>query len=654
MWYNYKMPLNDGDKLNRIEELKRKLFSNTYQTKLEHRDSFTDFNKAKVPDSWEMQDKTSSDFLGYQEKFFMKTSVFKKFFILSIVFFVLTLGYAAYVFFAVGNTVSNDNIDISILGNTFTAGGEELSLIVGIANRNNSPLDLVDLVVEYPKGGDTDLSSGTERLRTSLGTIAAGSTRNENLKLVLFGQQGSVRDIKVSIEYRVQGSNAIFVKEKPYEVSINSTPINLSVDAPLVISPNQDIVLNVKSTLNATKSASNILVRLDYPAGFSFVSAIPKPSISNNVWNMGDMAPGVERNISIFGKMLEVFDGEEKIFHISSGSQSPGNKSTIGVVFNSLAYTVTIKKPFIEANLLVNGVYKREYATDSKTPIQGEINWRNNLDTKINDLEIRAKISGNAFNKKTVTGEQGVYDSLTSSIVWNKFSQNEFAEINPGDSGYVRFSISPISLLSATDGILANPSINIEISISGRQLIEGYAPNELNNSESKVVRITSDVGLGAKALYYSGPFTNIGAIPPKVEKETTYTIVWPLSNTSNDISKAQVRATIPSWVRFIGPISPPDEDLLYDSSTREIIWNIGRIPKGTGISKASHSVSFQIGLTPLFSQIGTVPVIINDAVLTGHDDFANVDVRVNKTSLRTELSSDSLFPISGGVVVESQ
>src|SRR3989344_3360242 len=302
------MPLNDGDKLNRIEELKRKLFSNNYQTKLEHRDSFTDFNKAKVPDSWEMQDKTSSDFLGYQEKFFMKTSVFKKFFILSIVFFVLTLGYAAYVFFAVGNTVSNDNIDISILGNTFTAGGEELSLIVGIANRNNSPLDLVDLVVEYPKGGDTDLSSGTERLRTSLGTIAAGSTRNENLKLVLFGQQGSVRDIKVSIEYRVQGSNAIFVKEKPYEVSINSTPINLSVDAPLVISPNQDIVLNVKSTLNATKPASNILVRLDYPAGFSFVSAIPKPSISNNVWNMGDMAPGVERNISIFGKMLEVFD----------------------------------------------------------------------------------------------------------------------------------------------------------------------------------------------------------------------------------------------------------------------------------------------------------------------------------------------------------
>src|SRR3989338_9086714 len=180
------MPLNAGDKLNRVEELKRKLFSKNYQTKLEHRDSFTDFNKAKVSDSWEMQDKTPSGFWGYQEKFFMKTSVFKNFFTFSIVFFILTLGYAAYVFFAAGNTVSNDNIDISILGNTFTASGEELSLIVGITNRNNSPLELVDLVMEYPKGSSSSApsnDSSTQRFRLSLGTIPSGSVRNENLKV---------------------------------------------------------------------------------------------------------------------------------------------------------------------------------------------------------------------------------------------------------------------------------------------------------------------------------------------------------------------------------------------------------------------------------------------------------------------------------------
>ena len=96
-------------------------------------------------------------------------------------------------FFSGGNTVSNDNIDISIIGNTFTAGGEDLPLVIEITNRNNSSLDLVDLVVEYPKSSSASSSDDTERMRESLGTIPAGGIRSENLKVVLFGEQGSVR-----------------------------------------------------------------------------------------------------------------------------------------------------------------------------------------------------------------------------------------------------------------------------------------------------------------------------------------------------------------------------------------------------------------------------------------------------------------------------
>ncbi|KKS58159.1 MAG: hypothetical protein UV23_C0015G0030, partial [Candidatus Nomurabacteria bacterium GW2011_GWF1_42_40] len=237
------MLLGDRNKLNRVEELKSKLFSKNYQTKIEHRDSFSHLTKKEVLDSWKTREKTESNI---KENFFMKTSVFRKFFIFSLVFFLLTSLYASYVFFAGGNTVSNNNIDISILGNNFTAGGEELPLIIGITNRNNSPLDLVDLVLEYPKGSRGDLSSETERLRVSLGTIPSGAVRNENLKIVLFGEQGSSRPIKITLEYRVAGSNAIFIKEKFYEVNINSTPINLVVEAPLTISPNQDIALKIK------------------------------------------------------------------------------------------------------------------------------------------------------------------------------------------------------------------------------------------------------------------------------------------------------------------------------------------------------------------------------------------------------------------------
>ena len=169
---------------------------------------------------------------------------------------------------------------------------------------------------------------------------------------------------------------------------------------------------------------------------------------------------------------------------------------------------------------------------------------------------------------------------------------------------------------------------------------------------SAVVHIISDVGFSGKALYYSGPFVNIGPIPPKVEQTTTYTIVWTLSNTANNISKALVKSTIPPWINFVGSISPVGEDITYNTFTKEITWNIGKIPKGSGITGSARSVAFQISFKPSLSQVNTIPYLLNDAILTGYDDFANVDVIVRKTKLNTNLNNDTAFPSDGSAVAE--
>src|SRR3989344_5058379 len=643
------MPLDDKNKLNRLEELKDKLFSKSYQTKIEHRDSYSRAPVNDVTDSWAVGGKTEKT---NAENFFMKTSRFKKFFLFSVVFFILTIGYGAYVFLAGGNTVSNDNIDVSIMGNNFTAGGEELQLIVGITNKNRTALDLVDLVLEYPKGSEIDSSKDVERMRISLGTIPSGAVLNKNLKLVLFGQQGSTRTIKISLEYRVKGSNAIFLKEKTYDVNISSTPISLAVSAPSAISPNQSITLNIRETLNATKLAPKTLMKLVYPSGFQFISSTPAPSYGNNVWNLGDLAPGAEHEVTVTGKMIDVFDGEEKTFNISSGSQSPTDKSAIGVLFNSTLHTVTINRAFVEANLFINGVPQAEYAADAKTPISAEIRYAKNLDTKINNLSIHAKITGNAFNRQNILVQQGFYESSKDTVTWDKTSMNTLREVNPGDSGSVTFLVTPLSLFSSAGGILPNPTINIKVGVSGQQSVQGSEINQLSSSTSAVIRMISDVGLAPKAVYYSGPFTNTGPIPPRAEQKTTYTITWNLSTTSNSISNAQVKSPLPSWMSFTGNIFPAGENLTYNSSTRQITWNADRIQKGAGVTGTAREVSFQVALTPSLSQVGKTPIIINDAVLTGHDDFANVDIRVTRGALDASVEGDPTFPASGGIVVK--
>jgi hypothetical protein len=641
---------NDGSKLNKLEDLKGRLFSKNYKVKLEHRDSFPHFQRKEVPVSWEKKEEVKSDL---REKFFMKTSMFKKLFIFSIVFFVLALGYAAYTFFANSNSVSSDNIDISVQSNTFTAGGEEYPLLVQIANKNSSPLELVDLVVDYPKSSSSDSSTDSDHIRLSLGTIPAGGIKNENVNLVLFGEQGSTQQLKISIEYRVQDSNAIFVKDKLFDVTISSTPVDLSVDAPTEASPNQNVNFNVKATLNSTTPVPNMLLKVDYPIGFQFVSATPAPTLGNNVWELGTMTPGIGTNISIVGKMIDVSEGEEKVFHVWSGSQSATDKTNIDVVFNSSDHTIIINKPSIEATLSINGVSDTQYAVDTQTTVQGQIHWVNNLDTKIDNLKIEAKISGNALDRGTISaGNNGFYDSSQDTIIWDKNSDNKFLEVSPGDSGDLSFSLSPLSLFSASNGMISSPAINIDVIVTGEQAQDAGAPVELSNEESKTINIISDVGLSTQAVYHSSTFIDTGPLPPKAEQKTTYTITWSLSNTANNISKAEVTSTLPEWMNFVGPFSPPNEDLTYDPSTKEIVWNIGGIPPGTGITDGGRQVSFQVELTPSLSQVGTEPVIINDAILTGHDDFANVDVRVNKTSLNTRLSNDSNFPLDGSRVVQ--
>jgi hypothetical protein len=199
---------------------------------------------------------------------------------------------------------------------------------------------------------------------------------------------------------------------------------------------------------------------------------------------------------------------------------------------------------------------------------------------------------------------------------------------------------------------LSEPVINLYASIAGKQAVAGNVAKKIESNETKIVKIISDVGLANKLLYYSGPFTNTGPIPPKVENETTYTVVWNITNTANVIRNAKVRATLPPWTNFTGLVSPQSANITYNASTKEIVWNVGTLERSAGLGSPGPEAAFQISFTPSLSQLDETPVLLNDAVLTGRDDFANVEVRVNKSSLNTKLSSDASFDYKSSRVVE--
>ncbi len=593
---------------------------------------------------------TSEDFSGIKKnwenklqktKEYMPTlpkSIFKNFFVLALLVFLVSGLFFAYKFFIRGtSTFSSDLIDLTVLGSTFSPGGQDLPLTINIANRNPIDLEATTLFIEYPKGSDD--TGDMVRLEESLGELKSGKSISKEISIVLFGEQNSVKNIKIRLEYRTKDSNAIFKKETNMEIVISEVPVSLSLSAPEKSTSNQEVTLKVKAVLNSEKAPKDLALLMNYPIGFEFTEATPKPSSGNNIFDLSNIKQGEEKSILITGRLLGEA-GEERAFHASIGEQDLKDSSGLAYSFNSTSKIITIDSSVIAVNLSLNGTNDDKYTASSGENIIGVVSWSNNTEKTLRDLEIKVNLGGTVYadgNVTTATG--GFFDSGSDSILWDKNSVPKFSSVAPGDSGTVSFSVKASNLIASA----SNPNIDINISVKAKDPSLGNSIIEINNQESAQVVYSSNLQFAAKARYRSGPLTNSGPLPPRAEQSTTYTITWTITNTSNQAKNGILVTRIPPYITYVGNAVPQSEALSYNASTREITWNVGDIASQAGVTAPTREVSFQIELRPSISQIGTQPTIVYDSTLKAVDRFTGANLSSTRGELTTNLVNDPGF-----------
>ncbi|MEA3398938.1 MAG: hypothetical protein U9R00_00270 [Patescibacteria group bacterium] len=620
---------------HKIKDINRKLYDRDGKLTQRHREGILHPKNYKVSEKWKKVDKKI-------EKAKFKPSFFKKVFIISVIFFICAAAFAVFMYFKGANSISNENIEISVLGNSFTQGGEELPLQIEIINKNNANLELANLIIEYPRGASDSLDDTVRLPRESLGTIKAGQRIEKNIKIALYGEQGSIRNVKVKLEYHPEGSNAIFSKEKEYPVTISSTPISMLIDAPEKISSNQEIIIKITTSLNTNLPSDQTLLKVDYPSGFVFENANIKSDFSNSLWDISSLTKTEPSIIIIKGRIVGQVDDEQS-FHFFVGT-SKNNKSDIDVVYNSFLHTIEILKPFLETQLIINGQNSSEYFISGGETVNASILWSNNLSTRVADAQIIITFSGNAFDKFSVSPEEGFYDSTNNRIVWNRNTVSELNSVEPGQSGSVIFSFTPISLIGSNQ--IKDPQVTMEVSIKGKEPQEGLTFSDINNFKRKVVKIISNFQLANSATYRLGP------LPPKAENETEYGITWTLSNSANIITQAKARAYLPVYVDWVGSYQNQNEDIRYNSANREVIWNIGTVQPNTGFNSINREVSFVVSLKPSVSQVGSIPQLIKTVYLTGKDSFVNSQVKSSYKALSAYLINDPSYTSGDERVVQ--
>ena len=634
-----------GETKSKIANLEKELYSKDF--KPHQVEDILEHKTISVTSSWEAADPGPSP-LDEKMRIEKNQKTMKKFLLISIGFFVLAASVAGFIWWRGSNIISGGNIGIDITAPNAVAGGDPFETKILITNNNKVSIEAATLFLEYPSGFyGVDDKKELPRISKDLGIIAPGQTIAESISTVLYGQENTQKDVSVVLEYRMAGSNATLKKPTTYSIKIASSPINVKLSMLKEASSGQSLELLIEVGSNSQSPQDNLLLAVDYPFGFSFKSADPAPIYGTNVWNIGTLGPQEKRTIKIQG-VIEGNDGEEKITKVSIGTQSQGDERLIGVNYNETSEKLVITRPFLGVDIAVDGDRAPEHSVSFGKGVRADVFWQSNNPTKITDAIIEVTLKGEALNRFSVFASSGgFYRSIDNTIVWDKTGDPDLGVIEPGGKGSMSFSFSPIALGVDAGHIIKNPEIGLEVKARARRASDVGVSEDISTFASRKIKIESDIRLAVKGLYFSGPFKNTGPLPPKVENQTTYTVVWTVRNASNNVSNVSVKTTLPIYVKWLNKISPEGEDMRYDASGAEVTWNAGRIPAG-----GTREASFQVSFLPSLSQINTAPQLTGDSVLTGSDDFTKTDLRDRKGPVRITLSSDPQFSSNQGTVVQ--
>ncbi len=640
---------NDGlDRLGRLQDSLYSRGNKSDATFREHRlsqkseaDLPTDFVHEVPEEAKIFPEKKENIMTKVKDKF--KNSVMHDsfpimFFIFSFIFFSGAAFYTYLKFVSGDPFVSPQNIEVKMTGPVSIPAGDRFALDLSIVNNNKVELSGTVLTVEYPQGTHNSENPEIEmpRDRILVGYIKPGEVVHKRIEAILFGDEKSVSKIKFAIDYRIPNSNSVYTKEFFYDVTIQSSPVSFKVDMPTEISSGQVVPISISIRSNAPEILKNVGVKVKYPLGFSYKSSDITPATSaNDFFVLGDIPQGGERHFNIKG-ILSGENEDERTFEVSSGLIGEGMaNSSISTQFVNYKSAIAIKKPFIGVNLSINNNSSPEVSVKSNGDIEVKLSYINNLPVSVTDVVLKLSVVGTGLDKTAVSVKNGVYQSLSNTIIWDKTSLPSLSELAPGEGGDVEFVLSPRIPLTDT----GNPQILLSANVKGNRINELDVTDEVTNVAKRLIKIDSAAQFLSEASF-NGALNNTGPIPPKVEKETTYTITWTINNPSSDLSNVSVSSVLPRYVRFIGEVTPSSEVVSYNEGSGVVTWKAGDVKTGVGYNnEPSRKISFKVGFTPSANQVGTTPDLTDYVFFKAKDSFTDTEINVKKQPLTIRVSN---------------
>lgn len=630
---------DEYQKPNKLDSVEKKLYSPRNDIEAKARKPLRE-KEYSIAQDWEHPQQTPLEDTSLSiDK--SKKNWFVRFFVGAFLFFLAALGYVGFQLWF-NNGVEAKNVDILVNAPLTIGAGEDFVFDVLVQNKNQMKMQTVDITVEFPDGtrSSSNIADSYLSTREEIGDIEVGKIFKNNYSALLFGEEGDKKEIEVSLSYRVEGSNALFTKEKKFEVVLKSTPVRLTVTNVKELTSGQPLTFNVEVVSNSTQTLQNVVVQATYPFGFQYSGSSLDAEEDNRTWIIPQLQPKEIVRFTIDGT-VEGQNNEERYFSFMAGLED-SQTGDPEIVFTKTGTTITLARPFLELDLAISKDNSDIIPLDADAVYGAILSFKNNTNDPLRNVVLTLQLDGEAINKESIQVPQGFYQSTNNTIVWDNTTTSNLKSIPVGTSGTVSFNFSGKGRNSGT--LIVNPEVTLTAQVEGNRNPDNEVPEIIENSITKKLRFNTQTNIDTKSEYYTNTFLNSGPIPPIAEQKTYYTAVLEISNPSNRIQNGLVTMMLPNFVTYENNFAPSSEDFSYDPKTRMATWKVGTIEPKTGFEGTlPRKLEFQVSIVPSVSQVGTAPNLVYDIKFTGTDSYTNEPINRTGGNITTGTDDSKSF-----------
>ena len=484
-----------------------------------------------------------------------------------------------------------------------------------------------------------------------LGEISNGSTHKETFKVLALPGEEPTYKVVATIFYSPASLVAEFKKKEEVEIRVKRPDFELTLEVPeKVFSGEEFDIKTLYERDDELPETAEFEVHIDYPEGFEIERSNPeeidRTTDGVRFKNLGEVEKNGNGEVLLRGR-VEMPDSSE--FQI---------KARLVMKFFGEEYTFLseTKNVLIEPSPLSFQVVLAEHGPVIKPDDQLTyvLTYKNNTEVALKDVVINAGLAGEMFDFSTLTTD-GRFNNFERAVTWDSSKLSQLREVRAGESGSVSFSVHirekhPIQRLNDKNFILVVDA-RIE-SPTVPYLINSDKTLNTSRIENRVAGLIG-IDVGGYFRDAKSGIVNTGPFPPRVGISTRYTIHWNVTNYGTDVDGIEVRAKLGEGVTFTGNTGGnTDNAPKLDSSTGEVVWQVGRLLATTGVISEKPEAIFQVEARPSGANIGNYMTLIEETRITGRDEFTDITITGTDLPATTRLPDDNTVSQNDGKVIQ--